>query len=84
MTNLRMVYPEVNFIPSGGISVETAAEFRRCGTCAVSRARNFFAEKRLCSMAYAGLLSSLGIILKLWLKLRQQHIHYPDIRNNLF
>lgn len=42
MTNLRMVYPDVNLIPSGGISIETAAEFIRCGACAVSGARNFF------------------------------------------
>jgi len=42
MTNLKMVYPEVNLIPSGGISLENAAEFIRCGACAVSGARNFF------------------------------------------
>lgn len=42
MTNLRMVYPEVNLIPSGGLSLETAGEFIRCGACAVSGARNFF------------------------------------------
>jgi 2-dehydro-3-deoxyphosphogluconate aldolase/(4S)-4-hydroxy-2-oxoglutarate aldolase len=42
MTNLRMVFPEVNLIPSGGISLETAAEFILCGACAISGARNFF------------------------------------------
>ncbi len=42
MTNLKMVFPEVNLIPSGGVSMETAAEFIRCGACAVSGARNFF------------------------------------------
>lgn len=42
MTNLKMVYPEVNLIPSGGISLETAGEFIRCGACAISGARNFF------------------------------------------
>jgi 2-dehydro-3-deoxyphosphogluconate aldolase / (4S)-4-hydroxy-2-oxoglutarate aldolase len=42
MTNLRMVYPEVNLIPSGGVSLENAAEFVRSGACAVSGARNFF------------------------------------------
>ena len=42
MTNLRMVYPEVNLIPSGGISLENAADFVRSGACAVSGARNFF------------------------------------------
>lgn len=42
MTNLRMVYPEVNLIPSGGVSLENAADFIRSGACAVSGARNFF------------------------------------------
>lgn len=41
MANLRMVYPEVNLIPSGGVSLETAAEFIKYGACAVSGARNF-------------------------------------------
>lgn len=41
MTNLKMVFPEVNLIPSGGISLENAAEFIRCGACAVSGARTF-------------------------------------------
>jgi 2-dehydro-3-deoxyphosphogluconate aldolase / (4S)-4-hydroxy-2-oxoglutarate aldolase len=42
MTNLKMVYPEVNLIPSGGISLENAGEFIKCGACAISGARNFF------------------------------------------
>lgn len=42
MTNLKMVYPEVNLIPSGGISLDNAAQFIRCGACAISGARNFF------------------------------------------
>ncbi len=42
MTNLKMVYPEVNLIPSGGISLENAGDFIRCGACAISGARNFF------------------------------------------
>lgn len=41
MTNLRMVYPELNLIPSGGVSLDNAAEFIRCGACAVSGARTF-------------------------------------------
>jgi len=47
MTNLRMVYPEVNLIPSGGISLENAAEFIRCGACAVSGARTFMDRDRI-------------------------------------
>jgi 2-dehydro-3-deoxyphosphogluconate aldolase/(4S)-4-hydroxy-2-oxoglutarate aldolase len=42
MTNLKMVYPEINLIPSGGINLENAADFIRCGACAISGARNFF------------------------------------------
>jgi len=42
MTNLRMVYPELNLIPSGGINLENAGDFIRCGACAISGARNFF------------------------------------------
>src|SRR3990172_3117205 len=41
MTNLRMVYPGINLVPSGGITLENAAEFIRCGACAVSGSRNF-------------------------------------------
>ncbi len=41
MTNLRMVFPEISLIPSGGIGLETAGEFIRCGACAISGARNF-------------------------------------------
>jgi 2-dehydro-3-deoxyphosphogluconate aldolase / (4S)-4-hydroxy-2-oxoglutarate aldolase len=41
MSNLKMVFPEVNLIPSGGISVDNAAEFIKCGACAVSGARTF-------------------------------------------
>ncbi len=41
MTNLRMVFPEANLIPSGGISLQNAADFIRCGACAVSGARTF-------------------------------------------
>jgi 2-dehydro-3-deoxyphosphogluconate aldolase/(4S)-4-hydroxy-2-oxoglutarate aldolase len=42
MTNLKMVYPEVQLVPSGGISLENAGEFIRCGAAAISGARNFF------------------------------------------
>ncbi len=42
MTNLKMVYPEVLLIPSGGIGLENAAEFIRCGASAISGARNFY------------------------------------------
>jgi 2-dehydro-3-deoxyphosphogluconate aldolase/(4S)-4-hydroxy-2-oxoglutarate aldolase len=41
MTNLRMVFPEVNLCPSGGISLENAADYIKAGACAVSGARVF-------------------------------------------
>jgi 2-dehydro-3-deoxyphosphogluconate aldolase/(4S)-4-hydroxy-2-oxoglutarate aldolase len=47
MTNLRMVYPEVDLIPSGGISLDNAAEFIRCGACAVSGARTFMDREKI-------------------------------------
>ncbi|MHC4445837.1 MAG: bifunctional 4-hydroxy-2-oxoglutarate aldolase/2-dehydro-3-deoxy-phosphogluconate aldolase [Planctomycetota bacterium] len=47
MTNLKMVYPQVNLIPSGGVSLENAAEFIRCGACAVSGARTFMNREKI-------------------------------------
>lgn len=47
MTNLRMVFPEIALIPSGGVSLENAAEFIRCGACAVSGARVFMQEDKI-------------------------------------
>ncbi len=47
MTNLKMVFPEVNLCPSGGISLENAAEFIKCGACAVSGARTFMNREKI-------------------------------------
>ncbi len=47
MTNLRMVFPDVDLIPSGGISLENAAEFVRCGACALSGSRNFLDRRKV-------------------------------------
>jgi len=41
MTNLKMVFPELDLIPSGGITLDNAGEFIKCGACAVSGARTF-------------------------------------------
>lgn len=41
MTNLKMVFPNLDLIPSGGINAENAAEYIKCGACAVSGARTF-------------------------------------------
>lgn len=42
MTNLRMVYPEVMLIPSGGINRQTAGAYIKAGASAISGARNFY------------------------------------------
>ena len=47
MTNLKMVFPEVDLIPSGGVNEENAAEFIRCGACAVSGARTFMNHEKI-------------------------------------
>lgn len=41
MTNLRMVFPDVTLIPSGGITEQNVADFIRAGAAAVSGARTF-------------------------------------------
>lgn len=41
MTNLKMVFPDMNLIPSGGINLSNVADFIRAGACAVSGARTF-------------------------------------------
>jgi 2-dehydro-3-deoxyphosphogluconate aldolase/(4S)-4-hydroxy-2-oxoglutarate aldolase len=41
MTYLKMLFPHVDLVPSGGINPENVAEFIKCGACAVSGARTF-------------------------------------------
>ena len=40
-------HAELNIIPSGGVSLENAAEFIRCGACAVSGARTFMNQEMI-------------------------------------
>jgi 2-dehydro-3-deoxyphosphogluconate aldolase/(4S)-4-hydroxy-2-oxoglutarate aldolase len=47
MTNLKMVFPQLDLIPSGGINLDNAAEFIRCGACAVSGARVFMDMEKI-------------------------------------
>ena len=47
MTNLKMVFPELDLIPSGGITPENAGDFIKCGACAVSGARTFMDMKQI-------------------------------------
>jgi len=41
MTNIKMVFPNLDLIPSGGVNPDNAADFIKCGACAVSGARTF-------------------------------------------
>ena len=47
MTNLKMVFPQLDLIPSGGINLDNATEFIRCGACAVSGARIFMNREEI-------------------------------------
>lgn len=47
MTYIKMLYPNVDLIPSGGISPENAADFIRFGACAVSGARTFMNKEMI-------------------------------------
>ena len=47
MTNLKMVFPQLDLIPSGGITPDNAADFIRCGACAVSGARTFMDREHI-------------------------------------
>jgi 2-dehydro-3-deoxyphosphogluconate aldolase/(4S)-4-hydroxy-2-oxoglutarate aldolase len=47
MTNLRMVFPQINLIPSGGVTLDNAADFIVRGACAVSGARIFMDFERI-------------------------------------
>lgn len=47
MTNLKMVFPNLDLIPSGGITPDNAAEFIKCGACAVSGARTFMDKEKI-------------------------------------
>ena len=47
MTNLRMVFPALDLIPAGGITLANAADFIRHGACAVSGARVFMDQERI-------------------------------------
>lgn len=65
MTNLRMVYPEVNLIPSGGISLENVTDFITCGACAVSGARNFMDREKVEQEGLAWITQQTALYIKL-------------------
>ncbi len=47
MTYLKMLFPNVDLVPSGGITPENAADFIKCGACAVSGARTFMNKEMI-------------------------------------
>lgn len=47
MTNLKMVFPNLDLIPSGGVTPENVADFIKCGACAVSGARTFMNREKI-------------------------------------
>jgi len=47
ITNIKMVFPDINIIPSGGVNIENAAEFIKSGACAVSGARTFMDREKI-------------------------------------
>lgn len=65
MTNLKMVFPEINLIPSGGISLENAAEFIKCGACAVSGARTFMNKEKIESEGLSWLTNHISRFINL-------------------
>jgi 2-dehydro-3-deoxyphosphogluconate aldolase / (4S)-4-hydroxy-2-oxoglutarate aldolase len=53
MTNLKMVYPGLDLIPSGGVTLENAAQFIHCGACAISGARTFLDREAIAAEGLA-------------------------------
>jgi 2-dehydro-3-deoxyphosphogluconate aldolase/(4S)-4-hydroxy-2-oxoglutarate aldolase len=76
MTNLKMVFPEVNLIPSGGITPENAADFIKCGACAVSGARTFMDPDKI---AKEGLQAITKQVAKFVEIVREAKKDLPDI-----
>ena len=76
MTNLKMVFPQVDLIPSGGITENNAAEYIRCGACAVSGARTFMNFEKI---EKEGLQWITGQVAKFIKIVRQAKRDLPDI-----
>jgi 2-dehydro-3-deoxyphosphogluconate aldolase / (4S)-4-hydroxy-2-oxoglutarate aldolase len=47
MTYIKMLFPHVNLVPSGGVNLDNAADFIKCGACAVSGARTFMNREKI-------------------------------------
>lgn len=76
LTNLKMVFPEVNLIPSGGITEQNAAEFIRCGACAVSGARTFMNVEKIEAEGVEWITRQVALFVDI---VRQAKQDLPDI-----
>lgn len=76
MTNLRMVYPQVKLIPSGGVSLDNAAEFIRCGACAVSGARTFMNREKIAAEGIGWITSQVARYIEI---IRQAKANLPEL-----
>ena len=65
MTNLKMVLPTIELIPSGGINEETAPDYIRCGASAVSGARTFVNEEAINKEGIDWITKRVSIFIKL-------------------
>jgi len=76
MTNLRMVFPEVSLIPSGGISLDNAAEFIRCGASAVSGARTFMDPEKIAAEGLGWITTQVARYVEI---IREAKKNLPDL-----
>jgi 2-dehydro-3-deoxyphosphogluconate aldolase/(4S)-4-hydroxy-2-oxoglutarate aldolase len=76
MTNLKMVFPQLDLIPSGGITLENAAEFIRCGACAVSGARTFMNREKIAKEGIGWITGQVASFIEVIRKAKQ---NLPDL-----
>ena len=76
MTNLRMVYPQVKLIPSGGVSLDNAADFIRCGASAVSGARTFMNRERIAAEGMGWITSQVARYIEI---IREARENLPEL-----
>ena len=76
MTNLRMVYPEIKLIPSGGISLDNVADFIRCGASAVFGARTFMNQEKIAAEGIGWITSQVARYIEI---IREAREHLPEL-----
>lgn len=77
MTNLKMVFPEVNLIPSGGINLDNAADFVRCGACAVSGARTFMDHEKIAAEGFQWITKQVKTFIEIIRKAKENLPELP-------